>query len=153
MPKVCNLCISPVWLSHHKIVMMLQKQHIPFWNGDQIAILCTFLSQNDLRTLFVAKNHLRTFFVAKTIYTLRLESFCALNFAIRKVQTFWASARTSQILFNEEDSSLFVRLILMACLFESSWFLACFLVSSQNLDLDYASPHRQTPLPIGWFRR
>ena len=28
----------------------------------------------------------------KTIYALRPESFCALNFAIRKVQTFWASA-------------------------------------------------------------
>ena len=32
------------------------------------------------------------FFVAKTIYALRAESFCALNLAIRKVQTFWASA-------------------------------------------------------------
>ena len=60
------------------------------------------------------------FFVVETIYAPRPESFCALNFAIRKVQTFWASARTSQILFNEEDSSLFVRLILMACLFQSS---------------------------------
>ena len=65
MPKVCNLCISLVWLCHHKIVMMLQKQHIPFWNGDQIAILCTFLSQNDLRTLFVAKNDLCTFLSRK----------------------------------------------------------------------------------------
>ena len=32
------------------------------------------------------------FFVAKTIYALRPESFCALKVAIRKVQTFWASA-------------------------------------------------------------
>ena len=48
--------------------------------------------KNDLLTLFVAKNGLRTFFVVKAINVLRLESFCALNFAIRKVQTFWASA-------------------------------------------------------------
>ena len=33
-----------------------------------------------------------SFFVAKTIYALRPESFCALKVAIRKVQTFWASA-------------------------------------------------------------
>ena len=45
MPKVCNLCISLVWLCHHEIKMVLQKQHIPFWLEDQIAILCTFLSQ------------------------------------------------------------------------------------------------------------
>ena len=30
MPKVCNLCISPVWLCHHKIVMMLQNSIYPF---------------------------------------------------------------------------------------------------------------------------
>ena len=81
MPKVCNLCIRLVWLCHHNMVMMLQKQHIPLWLGYQIAILCVFCRQNDLCTLFVAK----------TIYAFRLESFCALNFAIRKVQTFGAS--------------------------------------------------------------
>ena len=32
------------------------------------------------------------FFVVETIYAPRPESFCALNFAIRKVQTFWVSA-------------------------------------------------------------
>ena len=64
MPKVCNLCIRLVWLCHHKMVMMLQKQHIPFWLGDQIAILCTFLSRNDLRTLLVAKKRF-THFVRK----------------------------------------------------------------------------------------
>ena len=71
--------------------MMLQKQHIPYWLGDRIAILCTFLSQKHSRTLFVEKNKLWPFFVAKTIYALRLESFCALKVAIRKVHTFWAS--------------------------------------------------------------
>ena len=71
--------------------MVLQKQHIPFQIGDQISILCTFLLRNDLSTLFVAKNHLRTFIVTKTIYALCPESFCALNFAIQKIQTFWAS--------------------------------------------------------------
>ena len=54
--------------------------------------LHTFFCKNDLSTLFCCKNNLRTFFVAKTIYALRPESFCALNFAIWKVQTFWASA-------------------------------------------------------------
>ena len=42
------------------MVMMLQKQHIPFWLGDQILIICTFLLRNDLRTLLVAKHDLRT---------------------------------------------------------------------------------------------
>ena len=32
------------------------------------------------------------FFVVETIYAPRPESFCTLNFAIRKVQTFWVSA-------------------------------------------------------------
>ena len=58
----------------------------------QIAIFVLFFREYDLRTLFVAaKNDLHTFF-PKTIYALGLESFCALNFAIWKVQTFWASA-------------------------------------------------------------
>ena len=91
MPKVFNLCIRLVWLCHHKMVMVLQKQHIPFWLGDQIAIYVIFCRKNDLRTLFVAKNDLRTFFVAKTINALCPESFCMLNFAVWKVQTFWAS--------------------------------------------------------------
>ena len=38
------------------------------------------------------QNNFRAFFVAKTISALRPESFCALKVAIRKVQTFWASA-------------------------------------------------------------
>ena len=62
-------------------MVMLQKQHIPFWLGDQFAILSTFLSRNNLRTLLVAKK----------IYVLRPESFCVSNFAIQKIQTFWAS--------------------------------------------------------------
>ena len=40
---------------------------------------------------FCGKNDLRAFFVAKTIYALRPESFRALKFAIRKIQTFCAS--------------------------------------------------------------
>ena len=31
MPNVCNLCIRLVWLCHHKMVTMLQKQHIHFF--------------------------------------------------------------------------------------------------------------------------
>ena len=61
----------------------------------------TFLSQKTIYALFLSRKRFthficcekrfRHFFVAKTIYALRLESFCALNFAIRKVKTFWAS--------------------------------------------------------------
>ena len=71
-----------------------------------------FCCKNDLHTLFLSQklfmhffvtkriyayflcreNNLHAFFVAKTIYALRPESFCALKVAIRKVQTFWASA-------------------------------------------------------------
>ena len=52
------------------------------------------MSRNRVRSFSVCrKTNLRTFGtnVAKTIYALCPESFCALNFAIRKVQTFWAS--------------------------------------------------------------
>ena len=64
-----------------------------------------FLSQKLLRTFFVTKRIHAPFFVAKkiyalflsqkTIYALRPESFCALKVAIRKDQTFWASASPS----------------------------------------------------------
>ena len=46
---------------------------------------------------FVAKTIYAHFFVAKTIYALRPESFCALKVAIRKVQTFWASAEVAPL--------------------------------------------------------
>ena len=50
-----------------------------------------FLLQKQFtHTLWLRKRFTR-FFVAKTIYALRLESFCVLKVAIRKVQTFWAS--------------------------------------------------------------
>ena len=51
-----------------------------------------FCCKNNLYTLFCRENDLRAFFVAKTISALCPESFCALKVAIRKVQTFWASA-------------------------------------------------------------
>ena len=43
--------------------------------------------------LYLSRKIIYTLFVAKTIYAVLLESFCALNFAIWKVQTFWASER------------------------------------------------------------
>ena len=52
----------------------------------------TFLSQKEFTHTFCHENDLRAFFVAETIDALRPESFCALKVAIRKVQTFWASA-------------------------------------------------------------
>ena len=74
------------------MVTMLQKQHIHFRLGDQIAILCTFLSRKQFTHFIRREKWFTHFFVAKAIYALRPEIFCALNFAIRKVQTFWASA-------------------------------------------------------------
>ena len=61
----------------------------------------TFLSQKIFMHFLVTKRFCAHFFLsptrftvffAKTIYALRPESFCALKVAIRKVQTFWASA-------------------------------------------------------------
>ena len=57
MPKVCNLWISLYWLCHHKIVMILQKQHI-----HQISILCTFLSQKWLTHFICREKRLAHFF-------------------------------------------------------------------------------------------
>ena len=51
----------------------------------------TFLSWKQFNALFCHEIYLRVFFGAKKVFVLRLESFCALKFAIRKVQTFWAS--------------------------------------------------------------
>ena len=65
MPNVCNLCIRLVWLCQHKMVMMLQKQHIPLWLGDLIAILCVFLLRKQF-THYICR---------KTIYAL----FCHEN--------------------------------------------------------------------------
>ena len=54
-----------------------------------------FCHKKNLRTFFYRENDLRVFFVAKMIYALRPESFCALEVAIRKVETFWASGNPS----------------------------------------------------------
>ena len=52
----------------------------------------TFFSQKQFtHTFFVRKTIYAYFFVAKMIYALSSENFCALKFAIWKVQTFWAS--------------------------------------------------------------
>ena len=63
-----------------------------------------FCRENDPRTFVVAKTILVTIFLSQkrfvkrfckrvfvAIYAVRPENFCALKFAIRKVQTFWAS--------------------------------------------------------------
>ena len=66
-------------------LVLLQKQSIH-----------TFFVTKTIYTPFLSqKEFTHTFFVAKTIYALRPESFCALKVAIRKVQTFWASALLS----------------------------------------------------------
>ena len=43
--------------------------------------------------VFCGKTIYALYWSRKTIYALRLESFCVLNSAIWKVQTFWASER------------------------------------------------------------
>ena len=50
-----------------------------------------FVTKRIYARFFIAKTIYAFFFVAKMIYALRPESFCALEVAIRKVQTFWAS--------------------------------------------------------------
>ena len=112
MPKVCNLYIRLVWLSHHKMVMMLQKQHIRFWLGDQIAILCTF---------FVAKMIYALYLSRKRIYALRPECFCALIFAIRKVQTFWGTNRSAlSQCFDQSSANSWLRWGIMTFMFQYS---------------------------------
>ena len=64
-----------------------------------------FCHKKNLRTFFVAKT-IYAFFCRKTIYALRPESFCALKFAIRKVQTFWASAH--RLLFVSNNISIII---------------------------------------------
>ena len=64
MPNVCNLCIRLVWLCHHKMVTMLQKQHIHFRLGDQIAILCTFWSRKRF-THFICREKWFTHFFCR----------------------------------------------------------------------------------------
>ena len=55
---------------------------------------CNFMyCRKMIYALYLSRKIIYTLFVAKTIYAVLLESFCALNFAIWKVQTFWASER------------------------------------------------------------
>ena len=61
-----------------------------------------FVTKEFAHTFFCRENDLRVFFVAKTIYALRPDSFCTLKVAIRKVQTFWASALTWPWLYFSE---------------------------------------------------
>ena len=66
MPNVCNLCIRLVWLCHHKMVTMLQKQHIHFRLGDQIAILCTFLTRKRFTHFICREKWFTHFFCRKS---------------------------------------------------------------------------------------
>ena len=59
-----------------------------------------FLSQKEFTHVFLSRKRFTRFFVAKTIYALRPESFCALEVAIRKVQTFWASGKHPMTFLN-----------------------------------------------------
>ena len=77
-----------------------------------------FLLQKQFtHTLWLRKRFTR-FFVAKTIYALRLESFCVLKVAIRKVQTFWASEGLVGILFKTGG-----RFTFFGCIFWRRWSL------------------------------
>ena len=71
-------------------LVLLQKRFIHTFVTKTIYAL--FCHKKNLCILFCRENDLHAFFVTKTIYALRPESFCALKVAIRKVQTFWASA-------------------------------------------------------------
>ena len=56
-----------------------------------------FVTKRIYARFFIAKTIYAFFFVAKMIYALRPESFCALEVAIRKVQTFWASGQFNMV--------------------------------------------------------
>ena len=72
MPKVCNLCISPVWLCHHKIVMMLQNSIYPF--ELEIKLLFYVLFCRDvIYTLYLSQKRF-THFVRKVFARWKLRS-------------------------------------------------------------------------------
>ena len=72
-------------------LVLLQKQFTHTFLSQKL-FTHFFLSQKRIYAPFLTQKRFTRFFVAKTIYALRPESFCALKVAIRKVQTFWASA-------------------------------------------------------------
>ena len=97
-----NLWIRLVGLCNHKMVMTLQKQHILFWLGHQIAILRTFsfvakminhtfLLQIQLTHIFLLQKWIEhTFFVAKTIYA---------HFVVITIYAFFCHKKNLRTLF------------------------------------------------------
>ena len=91
-------------------------------NAIYTAFICNFRFRFT-HTFLSQKEFAHTFFVAKTIYALRPESFSALKVAIRKVQTFGASAPTLTLKWARESSALwkgisrFLQLAAVALLF------------------------------------
>ena len=73
----------------HTFLLQIQSTHTFCCKNDLSTLV--LLQKQFTHTFFVAKTIYAFFFVAKMIYALRPESFCALEVAIRKVQTFWAS--------------------------------------------------------------
>ena len=51
-----------------------------------------FFVAKTIYELYLLQKTFYAFFVVQAIHVFRPESFRALNFAIRKVRTFWASA-------------------------------------------------------------
>ena len=92
MPKPCHLCIRLVWLCQHKMVMMLQKQHIPLWLGDLIAILCFFFVAKTIYALHLSKDDLRTFLSRKWFTHSVRKVFARWVSPSGKFRLFWASA-------------------------------------------------------------
>ena len=94
-------CFSQKRFTH---TFFVAKQFTHTFLSRKRLIHTLFCRENDPRTFVVAKTILVTIFLSQkrfvkrfckrvfvAIYAVRPENFCALKFAIRKVQTFWAS--------------------------------------------------------------
>ena len=108
MPKVCNLCISLVWLCHHKIVMMLQKQHIPFWIGDQIAIYVLFCREV-IYTLYLSQKRfmhfVRKVFARWILPSGKFRLFGPLNAALMMIITTTLVVQYHHHYYDQRDHS------------------------------------------------
>ena len=76
------------------------ERFLIIWIFSRLQFLYSSFAKTIYALYLSPRKTIYTLFFAKTIYALGLESFCALNFAIWKVQTFWASENASLVTKN-----------------------------------------------------
>ena len=84
-----------------------------------------FFATKKICSHFFVANMGYAFFFAKTIYVLHPESFCALKVAIRKVQTFRASAYKYPLLWLADPKPQPISSTLLLSLEFMDWHLQC----------------------------